>query len=320
MRIVAGTASASLAGHAFADVPPASTWRGLVMGNLASIEVRHSDPARAAQLLDLAKAEMQRLEGIFSLYRPETALCALNREGVLRDPPLDLVRILSEAQRFGAISDGRFDVTVQPLWTAYAEHFSKPDPDPAGPTAERVSEAAGKVDYRAIEVDADIVRFKHAGMGVTLNGIAQGYITDRISELFRNEGLEHALVDLGELRALGGRSSSEAWRAGIEDPLKVTRVLAEVPLEDAALATSGGYGFKFDAAGKINHIFDPTTGSSPHRYASVSVVASDATTADALATAANLLAPDTLAQLLRRAGAKRALLVDAEGAKRWIGA
>jgi thiamine biosynthesis lipoprotein len=290
------------------------------MGNLASIEIRHSDPDRAGQLLQQAMAEIQRLEGIMSLYRPQSALSTLNRDGVLRDPPLDLVRILSEAQRFGDVSDGKFDVTVQPLWTLYAEHFSKPDPDPAGPAAEQVAEVAELVDYRAMEIDPKEIRFSHAGMGVTLNGIAQGYITDRISELFRNEGLDHTLVDLGELRALGGRDSSEAWRVGIENPLKATNVLAEVPLQDGALATSGGYGFKFDPEGKINHIFDPRSGVSPHRYSSVSVVASNATTADALATAANLLTPDALVPVLRQAGAQRALLIDGEGRERWIGA
>jgi thiamine biosynthesis lipoprotein len=320
MRIVAGTASCGLAGRAVAGERSAAIWRGLVMGNLASIEIRHSDPGRAASLLDRAKAEMERLESIFSLYRPQSALCALNREGVLRNPPLDLVRILSEAQRFGALSGGRFDVTVQPLWTLYAEHFSKPDPDPAGPAAELVAKAAAQVDYRAMEIDPVVIHFERPGMQVTLNGIAQGYVTDRISELFRNEGLDHALVDLGELRAVGGRDRTEAWQAGIENPFKTRMVLAEVPLEDGALATSGAYGFQFDPKGKINHIFDPATGASPHRYASVSVLAGDATTADALATAANLLQADQIGEALRRSGARRALLVEPTGSIRWVDA
>jgi thiamine biosynthesis lipoprotein len=323
MRIVAGTAScgvAGAAGRALADESATATWRGLALGNLASIEIRHSNPARATALLDRARAEIQRLESIMSLYRPQSALSTLNREGILRDPPLDLVRILSEAQRFGALSQGRFDVTVQPLWTLYAEHFSKPDRDPAGPSADLVQRATERVDYRAIEVEPDVIKFGHPGMQVTLNGIAQGYITDRVSELFRNEGLDHALVDLGEIRALGGRDGSRSWRAGIEDPFKKKAILADIPLSNNALATSGGYGFKFDSAGKIHHIFDPATGTSPHRYASVSVVAANATTADALATAANLLTPEELVQVLRRSGAQRALLVDAGGGERWLDA
>jgi len=321
IRIVAATASCSLAGagsRALAAEPAVATWRGIAMGNLASIEIRHSDPARSNALLATAIAELQRLESIFSLYRPQSALSALNRDGILRDPPFDLVRVLTEAQLFGRLSQGRFDVTVQPLWTIYADHFARPGCDPDGPAADLIRKATALVDYRAIEIDPDQIRFEHPGMQATLNGIAQGYITDRISELLRSEGLDHALVDLGEIFAIGARDGSDPWSAGVENPMNRDAILADVPLVDKALATSGGYGFKFDPAGRFHHIFDPATGASPHRYASVSVVAGNATAADALATAANLLPPDALERMLREAGGERALIVDAEGQKRWL--
>ncbi len=323
IRIAAATASCGLAGagaRAFAAEPAAARWRGIAMGSLASIEVRHSDPARAKALVAAAIEELERVESIMSLYRPQSALSALNRDGILRDPPLDLVRILTEAQRFGHLSGGRFDVTVQPLWTVYADHFLKPGADPKGPAQDLIRKAAARVDYRAIEVDPDEIRFARPGMQVTLNGIAQGYITDRIAEFFRGEGLDHALVDLGEIFAVGGRDSGRPWTAGIENPLNRDALLADVPLVDAALATSGGYGFRFDPAGHFNHIFDPATGACPQLYASVSVVAGNATAADALATAATLLAPDALERMLREAGAARALIVDAEGRHRWLAA
>jgi len=321
MRIVAATASwglASAGSRAFAAEPAAATWRGIAMGNLASIEIRHSDPVRSNALLAAAIEEQQRLESIFSLYWPQSALSVLNRDGILRDPPFDLVRVLTEAQRFGDLSQGRFDVTVQPLWTLYANHFAHPDSDPNGPAANLVRRAAALVDYRAVAVDAEQIRFERPGMQVTLNGIAQGYITDRISDLFRNEGLDHALVDLGEIFAVGARDGALPWTAGIENPMRRDVHLADVSLVDKALATSGGYGFKFDPAGRFHHIFDPASGASPHRYASVSVVAGNATAADALATAANLLPPDALERMLRETGAERALIVDAEGGKRWL--
>jgi thiamine biosynthesis lipoprotein len=321
MRIPAATASYGLGNavsQAFAAEPATATWRGIAMGNLASIEIRHSDPVRANALLAAAIDELQRLESILSLYRPQSALCVLNREGILRDPPFDLLRVLSEAQRFGGLSQGCFDVTVQPLWTLYADHFSRPGSDPRGPAEDLIRSAIDLVDYKAIEIDPDRIRFARPGMQVTLNGIAQGYITDRIADFFRSEGLDHALVDLGEIYAVGGRDGASPWTAGIENPLNRETILADVPLADAALATSGGYGFKFDPAGRFHHIFDPSTGACPHRYASVSVVAGNATAADALATAANLLPPETLQAILREAGAARALIIDAEGGKRWL--
>jgi thiamine biosynthesis lipoprotein len=321
LRIVAATASSSFAAvgaHAFAAEPAGAVWRGIAMGSLASIEIRHADPARSNALLVMAIEELQRLEAIFSIYRPQSTLSALNRDGILRDPPFDLVRLLTEARRFGRLSEGRFDVTVQPLWTLYADHFTKPGCDPNGPAADLVRRATALVDYRAIAIEPDQIRFERAGMQVTLNGIAQGYVTDRISDLFRREGLEHVLVDLGEIYAIGARDGTDPWVAGIENPLNRDSILADVPLVDRAMATSGGYGFKFDPAGHFHHIFDPATGTCPHRYASVSVVAGNATAADALATAATLMPPDALERLLRDAGAERALIVDAEGRKRWL--
>jgi thiamine biosynthesis lipoprotein len=317
IRIAAAAASCGLAPAIFAAEPAAATWRGIALGSLASIEIRHADPARAQALLAAAIEELERLESILSLYRPQSALSRLNRDGILRDPPFDLVRVLDQAQRFGDLSAGRFDVTVQPLWNLYAAHFMKPDADPRGPAAELIHAAASCVDYRAVAVDADRIRFARPGMQVTLNGIAQGYITDRIADLFRGAGLDHVLVDLGEVYAIGTRDSRQPWNVGIEDPLNRNTLLAELPLADAALATSGGYGFRFDPAGRFHHIFDPATGACPQRYASVSVVASNATAADALSTAANLMAPEAVERMLQQAGALRALVVDAAGRQRW---
>ena len=150
-------------------------------------------------------------------------------------------------------------------------------------------------------------------MGLTLNGIAPGYMTDRIVELLKNEGLDHALVDLGEIRAIGARADHEPWRVGIRDPFDGQRIALELPLADQALATSGGYGFRFDQTGCFHHIFDPKSGACPHAYASVSVFAPTATGADALATACFLLPLDAMALALRVAGATRAVIILSTG-------
>lgn len=321
LRITAATAACGLAGGGVRELlaaePPPATWRGLALGNLASIEIRHADPARAARLLDFAKVEIARLESILSLYRPDSALSRLNRDGILRAPPLDLVQALARARDLGEITGGAFDVTVQPLWQVYAEHFVAGG-DPSGPAQSRVQRALDRVGYRAVEIEPAAIGLARPGMAVTLNGIAQGYITDRIAELLRDAGLEHVLVDLGEIRVLGGRDGGRPWRAGIENPTDRTALLAEVPLTGQALSTSGSYGFRFDAAGRFHHIFDPRSGTCPQLYASVSVLAPSATIADALATAANLLPPDAIAAALKAAAAERALLVMPDGTQRWV--
>jgi thiamine biosynthesis lipoprotein len=321
IRIAASAATLAVAGWtgARAAEPVPLSWRGLVLGNLASIEIRHADPAKAARLIDLARSEIARLEAVMSLYRPDSALSLLNSAGVLRNPPFDLIQVLSDAARFGAVSEGAFDVTVQPLWRVYADHFMAGGADPAGPSADSVRRAAEHVDYRALEIEPSVVGLRRPGMAVTLNGIAQGYITDRIADMLRNEGLDQLLVDLGEIRAVGARDGAAPWRVGVESADR-SGLATEVSLIGQALSTSGSYGFKFDAGGRFHHIFDPRSGACPQRYASVTVIAERSAVADALATACNLAPAEAIPALLRAAGASRAFIVGPDGASAWIDA
>lgn len=106
--------------------PLLRVWTGTALGCDATLQFHHPDPATADRLIEASLAEVRRLEHIMSLYRPDSGLSRLNRDGVLEDPPFDLVRVLSEARDYSAVSGGAFDVTVQPLWDLYAGHFSSP--------------------------------------------------------------------------------------------------------------------------------------------------------------------------------------------------
>ena len=128
-------------------------------------------------------------------------------------------------------------------------------------------------------------------MAVTLNGIAQGYITDRVVGLLRARGMTRVLVDLGEPRALGDHPDGRPWRVGIRRP-GAGRPAMEVDLADLALATSSGAGSPADFAyRRFNHLLDPATGHCADPSRMVTVTAPDATTADALTTALALM-PD----------------------------
>ena len=321
IRIAAAATLAQLAGPAAGvrgEEERFTAWRGLAMGNLTRIEIRHPDRDRAARILAAAVQEIARLEELFTLYRADSALVRLNGAGLLADPPFDLVRLLAEAQSYSERTGGAFDVTVQPIWQAYAAHFFVAGADPAGPPASVIRRATELVDYRALEVEPAAIRLARSGMALTLNGIAPGYMTDRVVELLKNAGLDHASVDIGEIRVIGARADHEPWRAGIRDPFDTRRVAMELPLTDQALATSGGYGFRFDPDGCFHHIFDPRSGGCPHAYASVSIVAPTATAADALSTACYLLPIDRLAATLRTAGGTRAVVVLPTGQNRII--
>jgi len=221
---------------------------------------------------------------------------------VLDDPPFDLVRVLSESRCYGALSGGAFDVTVQPLWDHYADHFSGPEASPGGPPADAIAAAVARVGQDALEVDPTRLRFARPGMGVTLNGIGQGYITDRVVELLRAGGVEHALVDIGKTRAIGGHPAGGPWSVGLEDPRAPGAIAERIPLTDRAVATAGGYGTLFDPAGRFNHIFEPWSGRTSWRWLSVSVEAATATESNALSNAFAVMPAEATSHLVRALG------------------
>lgn len=295
---------------AMAKPAPLVEWRGVALGASASLRLAHPDRAAGRALLRRCVEEIERLERIFSLYREDSAVCRLNRAGALQGPPLELVELLSYAGRVSALTGGAFDVTVQPLWQRLRAHFQAADPDPDGP---RLDDVLPLVDWRSLSVSAARLAFARPGMAVTLNGIAQGYITDRVADLLRREGMTSVLVDLGEVRALGGRPDGTPWRAGLAAAEGSGQIARRLDLADAALATSGGYGMIFDAAGRHSHLVDPRSGRALPAGRSVSVLAPQATVADAASTALSFLPSGEAAGILRRLGAAAAYIQEAGG-------
>lgn len=285
-------------------------WRGTALGAQATIRLAHPEESAARALLRRCVMEIERLERILSLYLPDSAVCRLNEAGVLDAPPVEFVELLGRAAAVSAATDGVFDVTVQPLWQRYAKHFASAEDDTAGPDVEDVLPL---IDWRNVSIAADRIAFRKAGMAVTLNGIAQGYITDRIADMLRAEGMGSVLIDLGEIRSLGAHPAGHPWRVGIADPARPERIAARLDLTDLALATSGGYGMRFEPSGRHNHLLDPRTGRSAPALRSVSVIAQDATTADAGSTALSLVDTSEMRHMLERLGAFEAHVLGPDG-------
>jgi thiamine biosynthesis lipoprotein len=290
-------------------------WDGIALGAPASIQLFHSDAAQARSAIAACLDELKRLEAIFSLYHADSAISSLNREGVLENAPADFIALLSRALVLAEISEGVYDPTVQPVWQLYFRHFTAAKPDPAGPPPQEIAAALAKVDWRAVEVDAKRRRiaFAHSGMALTLNGGAQGYITDRVTDVLRAHGFDRMLVDMGEPRALSAKPDGSAWRIGIANPADTSRIVTTLELVDQCVATSGGYGTLFDEAGRFTHLIDTRNGRTAPALLGVSVLADSGTIADGLA-AAMLMAPIERRQaILKAAGGQRAIYVTPEG-------
>ena len=313
LRIMAAAAAGLpllIAGvRAAAPSPRFFTWQGEVLGAAAELTLWHADASLAGRTIRKVRHEIERHEAIFSLYR-DSEIVRLNRAGVLARPSAAIVSVIDASQDLGRLSNGAFDITVQPLWRTYEAHFwsrERVAPDIAARAADVAREL---VDYRRVQAGATRISLA-PGMAITLNGIAQGYITDRVADLLRNEGFEQAVVGLGEWRALGRHPDGRPWRAA-------TRA-GNIDLADAALAVSSGAGTTFEPGGKFHHIFDPATGASANALAEVAVTASRAMIADALATAICVLGEERAARLLAAYPGAHALITRTDGTTATLG-
>jgi thiamine biosynthesis lipoprotein len=253
-----------------------TTFAGL--GTTLSIRAAHEDAATLNAALAEARSVVARIEDQMSLFRPASAIQQLNSEGVLLHPPSDLLQILALSQRISAQSQGAFDVTVQPLWALYAQAQRQG----RLPTAAEVEAVRARVGWQHMHVSAARVALTKPGMGITLNGIAQGYASDLVREQLKLSGIAHALINAGEWSSLGQAEGQRDWTLGIADPHHADRLLARLRMNGLCVATSADDQCTFSADRQHHHILNPETGYSPGDISSVTVVAKTCTQADAL--------------------------------------
>ncbi len=265
------------------DAIPTWSWEGDALGAAARIRLCHPDKVTARVLVEDCVAELRRLEAAFSLYRADSELSRLNRDGYIDSPSRDLVDLMRQAQAWGARTRGAFDATVQPLWRLYADHFARHPDDLSGPPAPALDTARACVDYRAVDISVRRIAFARPGMAVTLNGIAQGYITDHVAARLHHGDVDATLIEMGEVAARGLRGDGSPWSVGVPD--RAGGLAVTLPLRDRAMATSAGFATPFEPTQRFHHLFDPRSGACANHVGAVSVIAANATTADALSTA-----------------------------------
>lgn len=261
------------------------TWHGIALGAAAEMQIAHVDRNEGRRILEFAVAELGRLEKIFSLYDETSDLSRLNRFGTLASPPPELVEVLSTALSLAHTTKGAFDPSVQVLWDYYEQSGHQ---DPLQDTLDRVG-------YQNVSVTSREIRLEHKAMALTLNGIAQGYITDRLVTLLQDAGLRDILIDCGEIYGAGTHPSGRLWQVALAD-----NPVGPLSCQNQAIATSAGMTAVPGGAGEKTHLFNPASGTSVKRYKSLSVIAPTAILADGLSTAFSVLAEDEWTEVLNR--------------------
>lgn len=282
---------------------------GWAMGAEVSILVLDKSPEVGRRAAEAALAEASLVDRLMSLYQPDSQLCQLNRDGILKAPDPRLVQVLRFARGMSQRTGGAFDVTVQPLWSLYNSAAAAGGlPEPAALDAARAH-----IDWRRVKVCDEEIRLEGEGTAVTLNGIAQGFAADRMRVVLQQHGIRHALINAGELAAMGSKDGGGPWTAGIQHPRREQAYLALARLQDRCLSTSGDYATRFTSDHAHHHLLDPRTGRSPQEFASVSVAAPTAMGADALSTAVFVLGPEKGLQLVRSTPGADALVAFKNG-------
>ncbi len=250
------------------------------MGAQASLTLAGlSSSALARSTFRAVEHDLARLERIFSLYDSGSQIVQLNRAGILKAPAPEMIEVLNLCRVLNAASKGAFDPTLQPLWLAHATAATQ---GRVLSQDERDAACAG-VGWGLLQFDADEVRFDSSNGGLTLNGVAQGYVTDQIAKLLRRRGFRDVLVDMGEIAVLGELPS----QVGIVTP--GGDLVDRITLQERAIATSAPMGTILDPEIGLGHIFDPRDSKACPKRKLVSVSAPTAAVADGLSTALCLM-------------------------------
>jgi thiamine biosynthesis lipoprotein len=158
----------------------------------------------------------------------------------------------------------------------------------------------GRIGFDAVRFNRDRIVFLRPGMALTLNGIAQGFITDAIVAMLRADGITSSLVHMGENRAIGAKEDGSPWQVGLAEAELDTVPDTLIDLVDKAVATTAGTGFHFDQRGGLSHILDPQQETATPRYRRLTTIANTATLADAVSTGFSLMTEPSLRTVIAK--------------------
>jgi thiamine biosynthesis lipoprotein len=261
------------------------------MGTDGRIVAAVDDPRVARAALEAAVGAVRQTERLMSTYRPDSEVSRLNRRGAGRAMDLSeqTLEVLRKAREVSQLTGGAFDVTYAPL----RELWRNAGREGAVSSEEKLRLARLSVGWRKLRLEGGRASFAEKGMSVDLGGIAKGYGVDQAAEALREAGVRTALVDVGgDMRLLGTPDAAEGWRVQVRPPPDADDEIV-LQLRSCAVATSGDYARGFRVGEQwFSHVLDPRTGRPAESASSVTVVAPDAATADALATALSVMEPE----------------------------
>jgi FAD:protein FMN transferase len=284
-----------------------------VMGTAITVELWCEERAPGEAAIDAVMAEMHRIDRAMSPHKPDSELSRINREAGAKAVPLsaEMARLLERAADFATLSGGAFDITYAAVGQLYDYRRG------IRPDAASLARATALVGHRGLVLDmaARTVRFARDGMRIDLGGFAKGHAVDNAARILQHRAIRHAMVSAGgDSRVIGDRRG-RPWTIGVRHPRRPGEMAALLPLEDTSISTSGDYERYFEANGeRFHHLIDPSTGRSPSSVHSVTVLAEDGLTTEALSKCVFVLGVEKGLRLIESQRGVDAVVVDACGA------
>ncbi len=284
---------------------------------IVQVSLGPEDPTTEThRAIDEVFSELSRIDHLMSEWREDSPVSAINAAAgsKLVPVPEELRSLIERAVAFGELTEGAFDIS----WKGLADIWQFDDTFQI-PTEEEIADALRLVDFRLVQIDDNRVGLPRPGMALGLGGIAKGYAIDRAGAVLRSRGYENFLVNGGGDVLTAGSRGGQTWRVGVRAPRGMANdLIARLNLSGGAVVTSGDYErFKIVDGVRYHHILDPRTGRPARDCQSVTILAPDAESADALATATFVLGPAKGIELIAARPKTEALIIDASG-KFWM--
>jgi len=267
--------------------------------------LRRSD---GEMVIDEIVQRWREIESVLSVYDESAEAYKLNRDGYIESASDDLLNIIEQSIFYYEISGGVFDITVQPLlelWSSGLWQKSMEEQE------EAVNEVIPLIGADKIVIDGRDVYLKE-GMELTFGGIGKGYALDEGVKILREHGIENALLRLGGQEYCFGINPerNSPWRIGLTNPDNTSQSITTFEIINASISTSGNYERYFNPDKSAHHILDPRTGFSASPCISTTVIAENATAADALSTTIFVLGPEEGMDLIEALGSVEALIIN----------
>lgn len=287
-----------------------------VMGTVIEFKLYCRNKEFCNEAIFEAYSEVKRLDDMLSNYKSDSNLAQVNSyagKGRIKVPS-EFIELTERAVYFSNLTDGAFDITVGELVDLWRNSQQKDDMPDEKVIKRTVSECVGSKKISLYPREKEI-ELKSSCLSIDFGGIGKGYAVDRALKILRDKGIENGLINFsGNIYAIGSPPGEEGWRIAIKHPRMKDEALTFIEVRDMAVSTSGDYERYFEIGGKrFSHIIDPRTGYPVEYVPSVTVIAENATDADALSTAVSVMGKEKSVETLEKLERVGAIIVTGYG-------